>query len=129
MSSQPLSMHSLRNASTSKEAGAPPVLTLVENEDIVAGLAARRRPGQVVVAFAAETATGGELLRRAVRKRRSKDVDLIAVNEVGWDKGFESAENRLLIIGPDDEVVGEAAGSKREVADALLDAVAAALSR
>ncbi|HRA03776.1 MAG TPA: bifunctional phosphopantothenoylcysteine decarboxylase/phosphopantothenate--cysteine ligase CoaBC [Arachnia sp.] len=112
-----------------KEAGAPPVLTLVENEDIVAGLAARRRPGQVVVAFAAETATGGELLRRAVRKRRSKDVDLIAVNEVGWDKGFESAENRLLIIGPDDEVVGEAAGSKREVADALLDAVAAALSR
>ena len=48
---------------------------------------------------------------------------------MGWDKGFESAENRLLIIGPDDEVVGEAAGSKREVADALLDAVAAALSR
>ena len=112
-----------------KEAGAPPVLTLVENEDIVAGLAARRRPGQLVVAFAAETATGEELLRRAVRKRRSKDVDLIAVNEVGWDKGFESAENRLLIIGPDDEVVGEAEGSKREVADALLDAVAAALSR
>ncbi|MHA6512346.1 bifunctional phosphopantothenoylcysteine decarboxylase/phosphopantothenate--cysteine ligase CoaBC [Tessaracoccus sp. Z1128] len=112
-----------------KEAGSAPVLTLVENEDIVAGLAARRRPGQVVVAFAAETATGGELLARAVRKRRRKDVDLLAVNEVGWEKGFEAADNRLIILDSDDRVVAETAGSKREVADALLDAVAVALSR
>ena len=107
-----------------KEAGAPPELRLVENEDIVAGLAARRRPGQLVVAFAAETATGEDLLRRAATKRRGKAVDLIAVNEVGWDKGFEAAENRLLILGRDDTVIAEAAGTKRAVADALLDAVA-----
>lgn len=96
----------------------------MENEDIVAGLAARRRPGQLVVAFAAETATGEDLLRRAATKRRGKAVDLIAVNEVGWDKGFEAAENRLLILGRDDTVIAEAAGTKRAVADALLDAVA-----
>lgn len=106
-----------------KEAGTPPVLTLVENPDIVAGLAARRRPGQTIVAFAAETATGDELLRRAVAKRRGKGVDLLAVNEVGWHKGFEAADNRLLILGPDDAVIAESAGTKREVADALLDAV------
>ncbi|HSO68844.1 MAG TPA: bifunctional phosphopantothenoylcysteine decarboxylase/phosphopantothenate--cysteine ligase CoaBC [Arachnia sp.] len=106
-----------------KESGSPPVLTLVENEDIVAGLAARRRPGQLIVAFAAETATGDELLRRAVAKRRGKGVDLLAVNEVGWHKGFEAADNRLLILGADDVVIAESAGSKREVADALLDAV------
>lgn len=106
-----------------KEAGAPPVLTLVENEDIVAGLAARRRPGQLIVAFAAETSTGDELLRRAVAKRRGKGVDMLAVNEVGWHKGFEAADNRVLILGADDAVIAESAGTKREVADALLDAV------
>ena len=70
-------------------------------------------------AFAAETATGEDLLRRAATKRRGKAVDLIAVNEVGWDKGFESTQNRLLIVGGGDEVVAEASGSKRQVADTL----------
>ena len=88
-----------------KEAGAPPTITLVENEDIVAGLAERRRPGQTVVAFAAETARGDELLERGRRKRRRKGVDLLAVNEVGWDKGFETDDNRLTILGPTDEMV------------------------
>ncbi|MGA4506487.1 bifunctional phosphopantothenoylcysteine decarboxylase/phosphopantothenate--cysteine ligase CoaBC [Propionibacteriaceae bacterium G1746] len=105
-----------------KESG-PPVLTLVENEDILAGLARQRRPGQTVVGFAAETATGDELLERGRRKRRRKGVDLLAINEVGWTKGFETAENRLLVLGADDKVVTETAGSKREVADRLLDAV------
>ncbi|MDF2556073.1 MAG: coaBC, partial [Microbacterium sp.] len=68
-------------------------LELVENPDIVAGLVAGRRPGQTIVGFAAETATGEELRERAARKRERKGVDLLAVNEVGWDRGFEVAEN------------------------------------
>ncbi len=111
----------IADSKLTKEAGRTPVITLVENEDIVAGLAARREPGQVVVAFAAETSTGDELVARAVRKRRRKDVDVVAVNEVGWSKGFESADNHVLVVGRDDAVVAEASGSKRVVADALLD--------
>lgn len=111
----------IADSKLTKEAGETPVITLVENEDIVAGLAARREPGQVVVAFAAETSTGDELVARAVRKRRRKDVDVVAVNEVGWSKGFESADNHVLVVGRDDAVVAEASGSKRVVADALLD--------
>lgn len=106
-----------------KEDGTPPTLTLVENEDIVAGLAERRRHGQTIVAFAAETATGDELLERGRRKRRRKGVDLLAVNEVGWDKGFETPDNRLTILDATDEVVAQSAGTKRQVADALLDTV------
>ncbi|HNV09838.1 MAG TPA: bifunctional phosphopantothenoylcysteine decarboxylase/phosphopantothenate--cysteine ligase CoaBC [Propionibacteriaceae bacterium] len=106
-----------------KESGAPPTLTLVENEDIVAGLASRRRPGQTIVAFAAETARGDELLERGRRKRSRKGVDLLAVNEVGWEEGFEAPDNRLTILGGMNEIVAETAGSKRHVADALLDAV------
>lgn len=107
-----------------KEAGGVPALTLVENEDIVAGLAANRREGQRIVAFAAET--GEDYLERARRKRRKKDVDFLAVNQVGWDKGFEAPDNTLYFLNSQDEVVGEASGSKRQVADALLDVISGA---
>ncbi|SDL56324.1 bifunctional phosphopantothenoylcysteine decarboxylase/phosphopantothenate--cysteine ligase CoaBC [Tessaracoccus oleiagri] len=110
-----------------KEAGGVPMLALVENEDIVAALAARRRKGQLVVAFAAET--GDDYLERGRRKRRRKGADLIAVNQVGWDKGFESLHNRLVVIGPDDDVVADSEGTKLQVADALLDAIAGLRSR
>ena len=106
-----------------KEDGGIASLKLVENRDILAGLTAARRPGQVVVGFAAETASGAELVERGRRKRRRKGADLLAVNEVGWDKGFEAKDNHLVVIGINDEVVAEASGSKRDVVDALLDAV------
>ena len=106
-----------------KEDGGIASLELVENRDILAGLTAARRPGQVVVGFAAETASGVELVKRGRRKRRRKGADLLAVNEVGWDMGFEAKDNHLVMIGINDEVVAEASGSKRAVADALLDAV------
>ena len=109
-----------------KESGEVPTITLTENPDIVAGLASRRRPGQTIVGFAAETARGEELLERGRRKRRRKGLDLLAVNEVGWTTGFGTPDNRLLILDAADAVIAEVAGSKREVADGLLDAVLAA---
>ncbi|MGF2949722.1 bifunctional phosphopantothenoylcysteine decarboxylase/phosphopantothenate--cysteine ligase CoaBC [Microbacterium sp. YY-02] len=109
-----------------KEAGGLETIELVETEDIVAGLAARRQPGQVVVAFAAETARDeDELLARARRKRERKGVDLLVVNEVGWDRGFETPENAVQVVGDDGEVVLTASGSKRVVADAIWDVIAA----
>ncbi|WP_394289474.1 bifunctional phosphopantothenoylcysteine decarboxylase/phosphopantothenate--cysteine ligase CoaBC [Microbacterium sp.] len=101
-------------------------LDLVENPDILAGLVAARRPGQTVVGFAAETARDdAELRERGMRKRARKGVDLLAVNRVDWDAGFEAADNAVLLIDGTDAVVAEAAGSKRAVADALWDAVLA----
>lgn len=106
-----------------KEDGGIPSLSLVENADILKGLVERRREGQTIVGFAAETGTGEELLERGRRKLRRKGADLLAVNEVGWTKGFEATDNHLIILDRTDEVVADAAGSKRAVADALLDAV------
>lgn len=98
-------------------------LTLVENPDIVAGLVRTRRAGQTIVGFAAETASGDDLLALGRAKRARKGVDLLAVNEVGWQRGFETPDNALVVIGPDDTVISTPHGSKREVADALWDAV------
>jgi phosphopantothenoylcysteine decarboxylase/phosphopantothenate--cysteine ligase len=101
-------------------------LDLVENDDILAGLVRRRRPGQTIVGFAAETPGDGEtLLDRGRRKAARKGTDLLAVNEVGWSKGFEAADNAVTIIDADGEVVAARRGSKDDVAQALWDAVVA----
>ncbi|MGB4779594.1 bifunctional phosphopantothenoylcysteine decarboxylase/phosphopantothenate--cysteine ligase CoaBC [Microbacterium sp.] len=108
-----------------KEDGIPR-LELVENPDILAGLVAGRRPGQLLVGFAAETAADdAELVERGRRKRARKGVDLLAVNRVSWDEGFETTENRVVLLDAHDEVVADAAGTKCDVADAVWDAVVA----
>ena len=111
-----------------KESGVLESIDLVQNEDIVASLAARRHPGQVVVAFAAETPQDAdEMLARARRKRERKGVDLLVVNEVGWDRGFETAENTVQVIGEAGAVLARSSGSKRAVADDIWDVIAANL--
>jgi phosphopantothenoylcysteine decarboxylase/phosphopantothenate--cysteine ligase len=97
-------------------------LDLEETEDILASLAARRRPGQTIVGFAAET---GEGLDRAREKLQRKGADAIVLNDVSRSEiGFESAENEVVIV----ESSGEHAvplASKEAVADAILDRIEA----
>ncbi|WP_091228065.1 bifunctional phosphopantothenoylcysteine decarboxylase/phosphopantothenate--cysteine ligase CoaBC [Microbacterium sp. 3J1] len=114
-----------------KEQGPLTSIELVENEDVVAALAAARTAGggpteQVIVAFAAETLPDAEERReRARRKRERKGVDLLAVNLADADHGFEKRDNAVEIVGEGGAIVASAAGSKREVARAILDAVRA----
>lgn len=112
-----------------KEDGLLTRIDLVENEDIVRGLAAARLTGQSVVAFAAETLTDPEVRReRARRKRERKGVDLLVVNRADAEHGFEHSENAVEVIGDAGAVVASAAGSKRDVARAIWDAIVAARS-
>lgn len=104
--------------------GDAPVLTLVENPDILVGLVHARRPGQTLVGFAAETVENeAELLERGRRKLARKGTDLLAVNAVGWSEGFEAAENTLHVLGAQGELLSRVTGSKREAAEVLLDEV------
>src|SRR5581483_1477878 len=74
-------------------------LDLEETEDILAGLAARRRGGQTVVGFAAETEGG---LDRAREKLVRKGADAIVLNDVSRPEiGFESGENEVVIVERD----------------------------
>ncbi len=101
-------------------------LALVENPDVLRGLVERRAAGQLIVGFAAETArSDDELLERGRRKLVRKGCDLLAVNAVGWEQGFESPDNELVILGGTGTVQGRVRGSKRETAEALLDVVLA----
>jgi phosphopantothenoylcysteine decarboxylase/phosphopantothenate--cysteine ligase len=103
----------------------PAPIVLAENPDILAELAHERlRPGQVVVGFAAETGDeSGSVLDHGRTKARRKGADLIAVNAVGSGRGFGTDSNEVTLLDGSGDVVGQAAGSKREVADAVWDAV------
>ncbi|WP_123292330.1 MULTISPECIES: phosphopantothenate--cysteine ligase family flavoprotein [unclassified Curtobacterium] len=104
-------------------------LELVRNPDVLADLVAARRTGQVIVGFAAETEPDRDAriaLGRA--KIARKPADLLVVNHVGWSAGFEREENAIEVLVPGGEVVRETSGTKAEVAAAVLDLVATALT-
>jgi phosphopantothenoylcysteine decarboxylase/phosphopantothenate--cysteine ligase len=104
--------------------GADLTLRLVENPDVLRGLVEERRPGRVVVGFAAETARSrGELLELGRAKAERKGADLLVLNAVGWSTGFATPDNDVVVLDASGAAVAEARGSKREVADAVLDEV------
>ena len=97
-------------------------LRLVKNPDILAGLAANRRAGQVIVGFAAETEPDDAKLQQlGAAKVARKGADLLVVNRVGWNEGFATEGNTVIVLNRTGDIVGEASGSKRSVADRILD--------
>jgi phosphopantothenoylcysteine decarboxylase/phosphopantothenate--cysteine ligase len=95
-------------------------LDLEATDDILASLSARRRGGQTIVGFAAETGGG---LDRAHEKLERKGADAIVLNDVSRSEiGFESTENEVVIVERSGERQVPLA-SKEAVADAILDRV------
>ena len=104
-----------------KHAG-PWRLGLVPTVDVLKTLAARKRPGQVVVGFAAETR---DLEPRARRKREEKGLDWIVANDVGGPGGAIGAEaNAVVLLGPDGARHAFGPAPKAAVAEFILDRVA-----
>jgi phosphopantothenoylcysteine decarboxylase/phosphopantothenate--cysteine ligase len=96
-------------------------LALDRTPDILAGLAAQRRPGQTIVGFAAEHGDGA--VARGREKLVRKGLDGVVVNDISRsDIGFDAADNEVTIV----TAAGEthvALASKAAVARAVLEAV------
>ena len=102
-----------------------PDIVLEPTPDILAEVARRRRPGQVLVGFAAQT---GDVVATARAKLEAKGIDLIVANDVGApETGFDHDTNAVTILGADGSRVEVGLTSKETVADAVLDAVASRL--
>jgi phosphopantothenoylcysteine decarboxylase/phosphopantothenate--cysteine ligase len=107
-------------AKLSKEDGIPEFV-LEPTPDILAGLAHRRTPGQVIVGFAAET---HDAVERGRRKLERKGVDLLVVNDVSAPGvGFDHDTNAVVILGADGAATEIPLTSKDAVANAVLDRV------
>lgn len=109
-----------------KSDGGAPVIELEQTADILADVASNRtRPDQVVVGFAAETGdTGGTVLDYGRRKLAAKGCDLLVVNEVGENLGFERADNEAVILGADGTTTPVPRGPKAALANIVWDLVA-----
>jgi phosphopantothenoylcysteine decarboxylase / phosphopantothenate---cysteine ligase len=104
-----------------------PKLDLVATPDVIAALVAARRPGQLVVGFAAETT---DALANARAKLADKDVDLLVLNDVtAPGAGFEHATNAVTILERDGEPTTLSTRSKEAIAEAILARVASSLAR
>ncbi|BDU72434.1 bifunctional phosphopantothenoylcysteine decarboxylase/phosphopantothenate--cysteine ligase CoaBC [Mesoterricola silvestris] len=100
-----------------KKAEGPETLTLVRTPDVLATLAAEKRPGQWLLGFAAESEAH---VPNATAKLRKKGLDAILVNDIGGGRAFGHQANTLLPVtaaGP-----GEPLGPLPK--DALAQAVA-----
>ncbi|HLL68428.1 MAG TPA: bifunctional phosphopantothenoylcysteine decarboxylase/phosphopantothenate--cysteine ligase CoaBC [Micromonosporaceae bacterium] len=103
--------------------GEAPTLQLVANPDIAAELGAAKAAGQVLVAFAAETAATEVALAAGRQKLLRKRADLIVVNEVGADRTFGSDRNAAVVLTAAGGQVILDDRSKEDLADAVWDLV------
>lgn len=108
--------HKLKKSS-SDDADLLSRIELVENPDILATLAARKRDDQIVVGFAAET---DDVVANAQRKLASKHADFIVANRVGEGVAFGTDDNQATLVLVDGSV-DLPLMSKRELADRILD--------
>lgn len=96
-------------------------VTMEPTVDVLGALAARRRPGQTLVGFAAEHGDGA--LARAREKRELKGVDAVVVNDVSRPGiGFDTAANEVTVVTAHGER-HVARADKATVAEAVLEEV------
>ena len=108
-----------------KQNGEAPVITLVENPDIIATVSQLANRPSLVAGFAAETQS---VIEHAREKRLRKGLDMIIANDVSDpDTTFGSEQNAVHLITEAEEQSLPLA-SKRVIAEQIVIAVAAALS-
>jgi phosphopantothenoylcysteine decarboxylase/phosphopantothenate--cysteine ligase len=99
-----------------------PVLEVEPTEDILSGLAARRRPDQILVGFAAEH--GEQAIVYGRDKLQRKGLDLIVVNDIARvDIGFDASHNEVTLLGRDGLERTIPRADKTQVADEILSEV------
>jgi len=104
-----------------------PEIVLEPTADILAELGQRKRPGQVIVGFAAETE---QVQAHAAAKLAAKRVDLMIANDVSADDaGFEVDTNRVLVLDADGGAAPLPLMTKAALADWLVDRLALTLGR
>jgi phosphopantothenoylcysteine decarboxylase/phosphopantothenate--cysteine ligase len=104
-----------------KDQGPPPPIAVEPTEDVLSGLAAERRAGQILVGFAAEH--GSDAVAYGQTKLERKGLDAVVVNDISRpDSGFDVEDNDVVILTSDGRR-REARGAKSEVAEAVLDEV------
>lgn len=124
--------HTEQSKIKKRDDSSDPVITLVRNPDILAGIVSNRNAAggsQLIVGFAAETGDErGDVLDYARAKLERKGCDLLVVNQVGQgpqgrERTFGQDSNQVLILDRDGSEPLKAEGSKQVVANAVIERI------
>lgn len=97
------------------------VLELERTEDILASLGQIKRPGQLLVGFAAET---DDLLANARGKLERKNLDWIVANDVSrHDRGMGADANAVTMIARDGRMLEFDIAAKSEIAQQIIKVI------
>ncbi len=99
------------------------VVRLTRTKDILREVSTSENRPKALIGFGAETGTADEVASLGRRKAVAKGADLLAVNRVGDGLGFGRVHNTLTYFDASGNVVGEASGSKSQLAFDLLNRV------
>ncbi len=103
-----------------KDIGVPDIV-LEATPDILAALGRTKRPGQILVGFAAET---DDLIANADAKMRRKNLDLMVANDVSAvGVGFQHDTNAVCLLRPDAPMVTIGLTDKQSIARSVLDCI------
>ena len=106
------------SASKVKKSDGDMCIELERTEDILLSLGKNKKPGQILVGFAAET---DDLLQNAQGKLERKNLDYIAANIVGVPgRGFGADNNAITLLSRDGSRTEFALQSKEALAESLL---------
>lgn len=109
-----------------KKDGGVPNVVLEPTPDILCALGAKKRAGQTVVGFAAETS---DLVANAQSKLARKNLDMIVANDVSQPGvGFQHDTNAVTFLRPGQALESVALTDKRAIARELIDRVVSARS-
>jgi phosphopantothenoylcysteine decarboxylase/phosphopantothenate--cysteine ligase len=105
-----------------KDSGVPGPIELELTDDVIAELASRRRPAQLLVGFAAEHGDGA--IEYGLSKLRKKRLDAVVINDISNKEiGFDSADNEVTIVTSDGAERSVPRAGKAQIARAVLDEV------
>ena len=101
------------------------VLRLSENPDVAASIGKKKKSGQILVGFAAETE---QVTDNAREKLKKKNLDLIVANDVTKPGAGFDVETNIVTLITEKEISSLPLLSKTEVADRILDKILSVLS-
>jgi phosphopantothenoylcysteine decarboxylase / phosphopantothenate---cysteine ligase len=103
-----------------KHGGDTLTLVMVENPDIAAAVGERKKPGQILVGFAAETEN---LMENAKAKLKKKNADMIVANDVSKSGAGFTVDTNIATLITAKGAIERPLQSKMQLADDILDMV------
>ena len=103
-----------------KRQGEPLTLRLVETPDVARAVGKMKRPGQVLVGFAAET---DHLLEHAREKMDRKNLDMIVANDVTQPGAGFGVDTNIATLITREGMEERPLQSKRQLAEDILDRI------